>query len=63
MSHNATELLNELREKYSEYIEMAGENSPALMNQILASLLFKEIEEKEYYKKIAYSRQKQTIKI
>lgn len=63
MSHNSAELLNELSSKYGEWLEMAGEGSPVLMNQILANILLRERSEKEFYKKIVIGRQKQTLKI
>lgn len=39
-----------VKEKYSEWLDMAGDNSPALLTDILASLLAKEMDEKSYYK-------------
>ncbi|HEY3527499.1 MAG TPA: hypothetical protein VGK47_14985 [Nitrososphaeraceae archaeon] len=43
-------VLDEVKEKYSEWLEMAGDDSPALLTDILASLLAKEMDEKSYYK-------------
>lgn len=43
-------IIEVVKEKYSEWLDMAGDNSPALLSDILASLLAKEMEEKSYYK-------------
>lgn len=43
-------ILEVVKEKYSEWLEMAGDDSPALLTDILASLLAKEMDEKSYYK-------------
>lgn len=43
-------LLEEVQEKYSEYIEMAGHEGPLLINQILAKMILVERENVEYYK-------------
>lgn len=47
-------IIHIVKEKYSEWLEMAGEQSPAckaaLLADILASLLAKEMDEKTYYK-------------
>lgn len=39
-----------IEEKYSEWLDMAGNDRPALLTDILASLLAKEMDEKSYYK-------------
>lgn len=49
-------LIQELTQKYSEWLEMAGDNSPALLIDIMANLLVNEREEKEFYKGMAYGR-------
>lgn len=43
-------IIEVIKEKYGEWLEMAGENSPALLSDILANLLYREMEEKTYYK-------------
>lgn len=43
-------IIDAVRDKYSEYLEMAGDDSPALLTDILACLLAREIEQNEYYK-------------
>jgi hypothetical protein len=48
-------IIQVLEEKLGEYLEMAGDNAPALMIDHLARLLVKEQEEKEFYKNI-YNR-------
>ncbi len=45
------QLLNEIINKYSEWLETAGENAPALLTNILVSLLAKSRSENEYYQK------------
>lgn len=42
-------IVSTITEKYSEWLEMAGDDSPALLSDILASLLVKEMDEKQYY--------------
>ncbi len=39
-----------VQEKYGEWLEMAGKDAPALLTDIVASLLAKEVEENTYYK-------------
>ena len=43
-------ILEVVKEKYAEWLEMAGDDSPALLSDILASLLYKEMNDNEYYK-------------
>lgn len=50
------EILDELIEKYGEWLEMAGDNAPNLLIEIMSKLLLQEREEKEFYKKVAYER-------
>jgi len=45
------QLLEELKDKYSEHLEHAGEFAPDLLNRMLANLLAKEKELNSYYKK------------
>jgi hypothetical protein len=40
-----------IKEKYGEYLEMAGENEPAMLLDIMACTLWREIQEKNYYKR------------
>ncbi len=40
-----------IREKYGEYLDRAGADAPALLADMLACTLWREINEKEYYKK------------
>ena len=44
-------ILDEVTEKYSEWFEMAGDQSPALMCQILGSMLIKEKNKSKYLKR------------
>lgn len=44
-------LLNELDQKYGEWLEMAGDQAPVVLNGILAQLLVKEREKIVYYEK------------
>lgn len=46
-------LINSIIDKYDEHLEMQGKDAPLLLIQILGSLLYKERQEKEYYKKVA----------
>lgn len=43
-------IIEVVSEKYGEWLEMAGDKSPALLTDILACLLAKQIEENRYYK-------------
>lgn len=43
-------LFAEIFDKYGEWIEMAGENTPDLMIEILSSMVIKEREKNEFYK-------------
>lgn len=43
-------IIEVVKEKYGEWLDMAGENSSHLLCDILASLLAKEMDEKSYYK-------------
>ncbi len=49
-------IVEEVKEKYSEWLEMAGEDSPALLIDILGSLLLKERSLTDYYKKVMRSQ-------
>lgn len=53
---NEKQVLDELASDYSEWIEMAGEESPALLLNILAAKLIKEREKNAYYRKLLESR-------
>jgi len=48
---NKKQLLLEINDKYSEWFEMVGEDSPALMISILSSLLIKEMDHNDYLNK------------
>lgn len=48
------QLVSDVIEKYSEWLEMSDDASNMLID-ILASLLIKEIELKEHYKKVAHA--------
>lgn len=48
---NSQELLNQLNNKYIEWLEIAGDQAPALFSHILASIIIKEREYSEYLKK------------
>jgi hypothetical protein len=48
---NAQQLLNDIYEKYGEWIEEAGLDGPLLMNQILAKMVLIERDKNEYYEK------------
>ncbi len=45
-------ILVEIQEKYGEWLEMAGNDAPAMTIEIIAELLQKERDLNEYYKKI-----------
>lgn len=47
----AQQVIAEVEHKYSEWLEMAGEKAPVILNSILATLLVKEREKIEYYEK------------
>ncbi len=49
---NPEKLIEDVSSRYSEWLEMAGDNSPAILSQILASLLLKEREKTSYYEKV-----------
>lgn len=49
-------IVEEVKEKYSEWLEMAGEEAPALLIDILGSLLLKEKSLTDYYKKVMRSQ-------
>ena len=46
------QVLSDVTSKYSEWLEMAGDNSAVLLNEILVGLLVKEKEKNEYYEKL-----------
>lgn len=48
------ELIKDVANTYSEWIEHVGDRAPQLMIHLLASLLVKERKENEYLKKISY---------
>ena len=48
---NSNCIIEEVKEKYSEWFEMMGENSPSFMCNILASLLLKERSKVNYLEK------------
>lgn len=54
-------IIEEIKEKYSEWLEMAGDDSPALLTDILANLLAKEKSLNEYYKKRLNCREKNNV--
>lgn len=45
-------VLNQIYDKWSEYFEHAGDQSPLLMNHILADMVIKERENTEFYKNL-----------
>jgi hypothetical protein len=45
-------LVDQVTEKYSEWLDHAGEKAPALLIGILAKMLIKEQEQTKYYKKL-----------
>jgi hypothetical protein len=49
-------VLQEIEDRFGEYIEMAGTNSPILIINILARMLLIEREKNEYLEKVAYGR-------
>lgn len=53
---NSNDLINELIDKYGEWLEMAEHEADNLLIDILAKLVLKEREEKEFYKQVAYAR-------
>lgn len=56
---NHLPLINEIFDKYSEYFEIAGERSPELMIQILAQMVEKERDEKQFYKILACEKKRE----
>lgn len=49
------QLIDEVIEKYGEWLEMA-DDAPNMLIEILANLLIKERELNDYYKKVTYVR-------
>ena len=49
--HKVQCILEEIRDKYSEYFEMEGDKSPLLMCKILSFLLMKEREKSNHLQK------------
>jgi hypothetical protein len=45
-------ILTEVTEKFGEWLEMAGDNAPALTIDILCKMIELEREKSEYYKKL-----------
>lgn len=58
----AQQIINEVSYKYSEWLEMAGDGAPALLNEILASLLVKERNKTEYYERITRNLREEITK-
>ena len=52
------DIISEVNDKYSEWLEMAGDNSPALLTDILASMLLKERENNELLSKMIKNYQR-----
>lgn len=52
---NPHQLIEDVQLKYGEWLEMAGENAPALLNNILATIIIKEKEKNVYYERIIES--------
>lgn len=51
------EIMNEIKEKYSEWLEYAGEESPALIMKILCYMVMQEREQNNFLKKrVEYER-------
>ncbi len=48
---NTQQLLDEIHDKYGEWIELEGANGPLLVNQILAKMVLIERDTNEYYRK------------
>lgn len=44
------QIINDAYDKYSEHFEQAGDQSPLLMNHLLAQMVMKEREENTYLK-------------
>lgn len=51
-------LINVVSEKYSEWLEMAGEDAPRLLIDILAKLLVIEKQKNDYLSKVLYGCKK-----
>lgn len=49
---NEFKIMQDLIEKYSEWLEMAGDESPALLIKILLKVLTQEKNQNEYLKKL-----------
>lgn len=52
MDQQAYDLIESIKEKYGEWLEMEGSRAPELLNEILACLLIKERSDVEYYKNL-----------
>ncbi len=49
-------LIQEIQEKYSEWLEMTEDNPQEMLLGIMAKLLLIERQDKEFYKKVAHDR-------
>lgn len=59
---NSTYLIHDVQEKYGEWLEMYGEQSPYVVQHILADLLIKERENVEYLNnRIKHLERKQRV--
>jgi hypothetical protein len=56
-------LVEEIKSKYSEWLEMAGDHAPALLIEILGNLLLKEKSLTQYYKKLIEHKEKSNVRI
>ena len=48
---NAFEIIHSIEEKYGEWLEAAGDNSPRLVNNILVNLLIQERVKNDFLEK------------
>lgn len=52
MNKQAQDLMESIKEKYGEWLEMEGSRSPEFLNEILVCLLLKEKEMVRHYRKL-----------
>lgn len=51
---NENDIISEIQNRFGEWVEMAGEQSPDLMINILCKMVIQEREKNEYYERCLY---------
>jgi hypothetical protein len=52
---NTSEIIEEFKDRFGEYLEMEGDASASLLNEILACEIIRQREQIEYLKKVVYA--------